>query len=785
MTATRLFKHNPAFLTEEELESSFVVRHAELRIILDIVRENEGPANQHIIIIGPRGTGKTMLVRRLALAIKADESLSRTWYPVVLPEEVYGVAAEGELWLEVLKYIATQEKTAGRDYQRWLQSYKAIGKELDDRRRKIHSLSALSEFSREHGLKLLVVMENLQLVLGEQTSSDEAWNLRRTLSNNPEIMLVTTATTHFKEIANVKKANYELFREIPLDPLSTDDCRILWRSVADENLVNDRIRPMEILTGGSPRLLTILADFAKGRSLAQLMDDLVVLIDDHTTYFKANVESLPPKERRVFVTLAELWKPVEARQVAARCRLAVNITSALLKKLVMRGAVTEAGKVGRKNLYQIAERLYNIYHLMRLSNIEADRVRALVRFMIPLYGEETLACALATEACNENTARRSALIEGYKEILSSAAIDSHSLERIYQVTPKTFLSLPETAEITGKFEDIKFQKEIISLKQKADRALQAGDIESFADHQDSLLLHYGDSQDLASLGEVAGALFNKGFALGSLGRSEEAIAVYDEVVSRFADVDEPALRVLIAGALVIKGIMLESLGRSEELISVYDEVVSRFGDMDDPALRGQVARALVNKGVTLGSLDRNEEAIAVYDEVVSRFADMDEPALRGEVARALNQRARRVYEKEDYGMLDQAAADIKKALSIDPENTYRHTLACLLALQSQWDDALAQARYFADDESMIREHPGDIIDFFIFAAASNKAEEALQAVGKTKIESAMEPLIAALSISAGRQVRAPREVLEVAKDILERIKKKVESAKQGDKKSLF
>jgi len=739
VTTTRLFKHNPAFLTEEELDSSFVVRGKELQLLLNIVRENTGPVNQHVIIIGPRGTGKTMLSHRLALAVRKDEHLNRIWYPVVLPEEVYNVAGEGELWLRVLEFIIKLEKEAGRDYHRWLQSYETLRGERDGRKLQIHSLSLLSEFAQQYGFKLLVVLENLQIVLGEQSKSDEAWNLRRTLSNNPEIMLVTTATTHFEEIVNVRNANYELFREIPLDSLSTDDCRILWHSVAGEDLVKDRIRPMEILTGGSPRLLAILADFAKGRSLAQLMDELVILIDDHTTYFKANVESLPPMERRVFVTLAELWEPAEARQVAGRCRLAVNKTSALLNKLVNRGAVTKARQVGRKKLYQVAERLYNIYHLMRLSGIEADRVRALIRFMIPLYGEETLACALAAEACRQDGDRRRLWIEGYKEILTSATLDSQSFERIYQITPKAFLSLPEATDITRKFAEVEFdnrpaEQEMRSLKQKAHKAYQDGDLQSAIDNLNLILLRYENSQD-------------------------------------------PALREQVARALVNKGITLGALDRSEEAISVYDEVVARFADVDEPALREQVARALFNKGITLGALARSEEAISVYGEVVARFADVDEPALREQVARALNGRAWKVYEKEDHGKVDQAIADMKKAISLNPQNTYRHTLACLLALRSQWDEAFAQARYFADDESMLKTYPKDVIEFFVFAAASGKAEAALDAVRGTKIKSAMEPLIVGLKISAGRTVRAPREVLEVANDIVKRIEKRKETIK--------
>ena len=50
-----------------------------------------------------------------------------------------------------------------------------------------------------------------------------------------------------------------------------------------------------------------------------------------------------------------------------------------------------------------------------------------------------------------------------------------------------------------------------------------------------------------------------------------------------------------------------TLDRSEEALGVYDEVVARYGDAPEPALREQVARALVNKGVTLGELDRSED----------------------------------------------------------------------------------------------------------------------------------------------------------------------------------
>ena len=81
----------------------------------------------------------------------------------------------------------------------------------------------------------------------------------------------------------------------------------------------------------------------------------------------------------------------------------------------------------------------------------------------------------------------------------------------------------------------------------------------------------------------------------------------------------------VARALVNKGVTLGQLGRNEEAIAVYDDVVGRFGIATELP---QVARALVNKGFALGQLDHSEEAIAVYDDVVGRFGTATELPLR-------------------------------------------------------------------------------------------------------------------------------------------------------------
>jgi tetratricopeptide (TPR) repeat protein len=103
------------------------------------------------------------------------------------------------------------------------------------------------------------------------------------------------------------------------------------------------------------------------------------------------------------------------------------------------------------------------------------------------------------------------------------------------------------------------------------------------------------------------------------------------VVDRLGDTPEPELREQVARALYNQGGTLALLGRSEEAIEVYDELVDRFGNATE--LREQVARALYNKGVALGLLGRTEEAIGVFKEVVDRFGDATEPELRRIVTR--------------------------------------------------------------------------------------------------------------------------------------------------------
>jgi len=638
MTKRRM-KYNPSFLTETELVESFVVRHSDLEIIMGTINENVTDSNQHVLVIGPRGSGKTTLVHRVAAEIGSNPDLRTSWYPLIFSEESYEVVTAGEFWLEAMFHLSGQTGDEKRK-----RTYDELKSETDDQRLASRALSQLMDFSDSQGKRILLIVENLNMLFEDMTSDDEAWKIRHTLINEPRIMLLATATCRFEHIENSSQAMFEMFKLHELKPLDDDECNRIWEAITGRKLMGEQIKPLRILTGGNPRLLTIISKFSAHRSFRKLLDDLVDLIDDHTEYFKSHLDNLPPTERKVYLALAGLWDASTAREIAQAARLEVSKTSSLLGRLVNRGAVAieEHGK--KTKWYVVAERMYNIYYLMRRRGKPADRVKATVKFLVSMYDPESAARLIVDEACGLSPGLRQDHCLAYEATIAEIS-DQKTMKRIIKSTPQYCLESPYFNQNADDFALRKFFGHVSQITTKDKKAcklckvslkcIEEGYYEQAIDHIDKIIQKFNSATDVTLLKCVATAMGNKGFALRHSNRSDEAIAVYDELITRFKDADDAALREGVARAMVSKGLALGQSNRSDESIAVFDELITRFKDADDAALREGVARAMVSKGLALGQSNRSDESIAVYDELIARFKDADDAALREQVARAM------------------------------------------------------------------------------------------------------------------------------------------------------
>ncbi|MCG8603620.1 AAA family ATPase, partial [bacterium] len=480
----KVMKYNPAFLDDDELIRSFVVRYPELEIILNIIKENDAPSNQHVLVLGPRGIGKTTLTHRAAAEIRKRTEYNTNWHPITFGEESYQVSTPGEFWLEALFHIAQQTRE-----ERWRNTYEELHSERDETRLRERALAQLMDFADERNKRLLLIVENLNMIVGQQfnKNGEDAWVIRHTLTNEPRIMLLGTAITRFKEVQDYDKALYDLFREIELRPLDDEGCIKLWESITGTTPSMKRIRPIKILTGGNPRLLNIISTFAANSSFRELMGNLTHLVDEHTEYFKSHLDRFSPLDRKVLVALADLWDPSTARDVAKAARIEVNKTSTLLLRLVERGAVEVVDQKGKSKWYQVAERMYNIYHLMRRRGQPFGRVRAVVRFMVIFYESKELvkvAHSLVSEACKIEPEYRRDHYLAYESILKEK-LDATVKRQILEHSRPLLEGLPDIprsikelfyeaefkeAESHGKQRLVKYKRLIETIREWEDVA---------------------------------------------------------------------------------------------------------------------------------------------------------------------------------------------------------------------------------------------------------------------------------------------------------------------------
>jgi tetratricopeptide (TPR) repeat protein len=156
-----------------------------------------------------------------------------------------------------------------------------------------------------------------------------------------------------------------------------------------------------------------------------------------------------------------------------------------------------------------------------------------------------------------------------------------------------------------------------------------------------------------SLGE-ARALAGVASALSGLGRLREATKAWTVALGFVSTLGDEA-RDLEAWALVGRSRALHRLGDYAEALAGFEQVLSRFGDVDgeDEDAARVVAAALWGEALAAGALGRTELRATALDQLTGRFSSSTRSWAANAVTRALFMRA------EDFraaGDLDQADA---------------------------------------------------------------------------------------------------------------------------------
>jgi tetratricopeptide (TPR) repeat protein len=162
------------------------------------------------------------------------------------------------------------------------------------------------------------------------------------------------------------------------------------------------------------------------------------------------------------------------------------------------------------------------------------------------------------------------------------------------------------------------REEATSLTRKGFALSELGRYDEAIAAYDRVIDQFGETVD-ADLGElVAGALNNRSAAEFATGRHDEACRTRD-LMAQWIEVraaTEPRFRATLAQTYVGTGQMLSELGRRDDAMSMYKEVVERFGRSDEPGVARSVADSLIERANLLTRAGRRAEAQAELDEFV-------------------------------------------------------------------------------------------------------------------------------------------------------------------------
>lgn len=832
MVRRRLY--NPAQLTPDELKTSFVARKDTLAEMLRLLGEQmPNRPCQHVMLLGPRGMGKTTLGLRFLHAIRETPDLAANWQPVPFDEESYGVDTLADFWITALQHL-----TGATGQPRWAKRAAALVEDEEDVERiAAYALAALLDFCQATRKRLVLFVESLDVVFAQIRDKRDMHALRATLIERPDILLIGSANAVFDGLVSRGEPFYEFFRIIALDGLGLEDARQILAAIADsegrpevtDTLQRDsgRLETICRLTGGNPRLLVLASRVLIESPLGRAFEDLERLVDEQTPYFKARIEALPFQARKVFHCLADGWAPMLAKEVARAAGLGSSHASAQLRQLVNRGYAKEIWLPGAsRTRYEVSDRFYNIYYLLRFSRTGRDRLERLVAFLHDLFGPAGMRKMYPAALARLRTERASTeeVSEWLDVLVHHVARDLHYEGRDEWRRGAVDLALnrvgadsPVVGEIERAF--ALGDAEAICRKIIADRPEHAGAwvllgivlvqderIEDGIAAFEHVLKDATPDDPPESRSMAAGILAYKGWALHKQDRHEEALASCQRAAKYVRPDDPLMLRYTAAVALRLSVAVLLESDRHKEAVAVLARAASYFRVDDPAALRHEAVRVLWAKGVALSHLEQHEESIAVWRQA-SEYLRSDDPVelrrsastllavgsrwlnFRGKfvAAEACCRRATELDPLHDESWrvlaegilwqederLQESEDCARRAVELAPNKSRAlHTLADVLARRGEWTQALDQLEHalrIGGDDFQEQKWPG-LTDSLIPAVAAGHGPRVRRIMENAGLVESMEPLWHAIRAELGEELEPlPTEIMETVIDIRQEI----------------
>ncbi len=384
--------YRPQRTSAENLEAIFVAREPLLNdIIARFKIWQPGSSRQHYLIIGPRGIGKTILLRLVEHRIKQNSELNKKWKPIVFTEEAFSITKISDLLIESLKILS--EETADSAL---LNAYQRVQYDDNDERAIDLSLDALRNYHKLNGCGILLMIENINRMFeGQMRKRDEIHILRKILIEEEWLVVICTSPTFLNAVTGPEEPLFEFFHVHPLTELTPDEqlqllkkLAILEKNLSFENNIlkyRSQLQALYHFTGGNPRLSIMLYDLIANQNITDVKSELDHLLDKLTPFYQERMQDIPEQESKLLEIMALMPEGCTPTELAKESRMRAKIVRALITRLEKAGYIRREERRLKKTVYIIPERFFRIWHQMNHSRAARGRVQYLLEFFSNWY----------------------------------------------------------------------------------------------------------------------------------------------------------------------------------------------------------------------------------------------------------------------------------------------------------------------------------------------------------------------------------------------------------------
>ena len=342
----------------------------------------------------------------------------------------------------------------------------------------------------------------------------------------------------------------------------------------------------------------------------------------------------------------------------------------------------------KRTLYEVGDRFYNIYYLLRFSRTGRDRLERLVAFLHDLFGATAMrtmySATLETlriqgSPPGEHLSPHGQASELLGILANYVARDADYKDRGDWL--RNALDLAErvmgsSAPVVGEIRET-FATYHPATSDRFTELMNRGAVLLTADRLEDAETFFRSA--IEERPNDTGAWFSVGVTLMGAKRFKAAIPAFDEVVHHSGAEVGTGSRELANWAVMGKCISLCQLEQYEAVLVALEDFRVSVAPADVPPLRLVAASLVWHKCNALEKLDRLDEATAAWDQVVE-YVRIDDPVeLRRQAALSLSAKASAL---EKLSRLDEAIATCERIPDYvrvdDPPNVRHPAVTALL-----------------------------------------------------------------------------------------------------------